>query len=374
MVLLIGNYPIDRQHSMQRFGELMLAGLRSAGLEARIIWPRPIFGRILGPIGFGKWLGYIDKYLWFPFQLRRQFSSRPAVVHICDHSNAVYINRRAPAPVVVTCHDLLAVRGGLGQETDCPASATGRFLQHWILRSLRRADALACVSKATAQDAERLVRAEYSRPAIEVVPLALNYDYRPIPAREAWSIVARVLQWQTNQPFVLHVGSNLRRKNREGVIRIVALTKERWNGRLVFAGEPLTPKLLELAQKLGLRSRIDEVRNPGGEVLRALYNCATALLFPSRFEGFGWPIIEAQACGCPVLCSNTGPMPEAAGEAGLLRDVTDEKGFAADLLGLTDPAERATWSERSLVNASRYSTGKMIGQYIDLYRRMGAKI
>src|SRR6185436_1491272 len=102
----------------------------------------------------------------------------------------------------------------------------------------------------------------------------------------------------------------------------------------------------------------------------ALYSGATALVFPSRYEGFGWPIIEAQACGCPVICSNTGPMPEAAGDAGLLFSPDDEEGFAAAILRLTNPEERALWSEKSLRNAERFAPEKMIAGYLEVYRSL----
>src|SRR4051812_39837501 len=124
MVLLIGNYPADQQQSMQRFGGLMLSGLTSSGIAAQLISPPAMLGRMPLPV-IRKWLGYIDKYVLFPFTLRKHLASRPDIIHICDHSNAVYVRQCAGAPVVVTCHDLLAVRGGIGEETDCPASLTG---------------------------------------------------------------------------------------------------------------------------------------------------------------------------------------------------------------------------------------------------------
>jgi glycosyltransferase involved in cell wall biosynthesis len=141
----------------------------------------------------------------------------------------------------------------------------------------------------------------------------------------------------------------------------------------VFAGDLLSPQLLSLATELGVADRIIQVQNPDNETLEILYSCAHALLYPSRFEGFGWPIIEAQACGCPVLCSKSGPLPEAAGDAGLFHDVDDEAGFANDLLSLTEPVERKTWSEKSLRNAERFSTDKMIAQYVDIYRQLEIK-
>ncbi|HET9857522.1 MAG TPA: hypothetical protein VFP99_06775, partial [Chthoniobacterales bacterium] len=80
------------------------------------------------------------------------------------------------------------------------------------------------------------------------------------------------------------------------------------------------------------------------------------------------------ACGCPVVCSNLGPLPEAAGDAGLFHDVSDEEGFAGDIVRLKVSAERAIWSEKSLRNAERFSTAKMISRYIDIYRSIGAQL
>src|SRR5438105_3332986 len=90
MVLLIGNYAPDQQQSMQRFNTMMLQCLRGAGISAELVRPVAMFGNFRGAGRFvAKWLAYIDKYILFPFQLREKLSRRPAVVHICDHSNAV---------------------------------------------------------------------------------------------------------------------------------------------------------------------------------------------------------------------------------------------------------------------------------------------
>jgi glycosyltransferase involved in cell wall biosynthesis len=247
------------------------------------------------------------------------------------------------------------------------------MLQRWILKGLRAADVLACVSTATASDAERLVVRGQQSPRLCLVPLALNYGYRKLPPETARERLAAMDRFDATPPFVLHVGSNLRRKNRDAILRIFARCKEKWNGQLVFAGDLLSPELMSLAGQLGIGDRIIQFENPGSEILETLYNCAVALLYPSRFEGFGWPIIEAQACGCPVICANSGPIPETAGEAGLFHDLDDEAGFASDLLRLTDPAEHARWSEKSLSNAARFSTDQMIARYIEIYLSLGAK-
>jgi glycosyltransferase involved in cell wall biosynthesis len=375
MVLLIGNYSPDQQQSMQRFNTMMLQGLTAAGIDAELIKPEPFLGKFhLAGRFIAKWLAYVDKYILFPFRLREELADRPELVHILDHSNAVYAARCEDTPVLVTCHDMLAVRGALGEQTDCPASAAGRILQRWILGGLRRARAIACVSDATAKDVTRLLDRKEKAPNVSVVHLGLNYPYRKLEPDVARARLAKIPEIDVDLPFVLHVGSNLRRKNREGVLRIFALTKTQWKGRLVFAGDNLTAELRSFAASLGIADRITQISIPPSEVLETLYNCAIALLFPSRFEGFGWPIVEAQACGCPVICSNSEPLPEAAGDAGLFHPVDDEKGFAADLLRFTNPFERERWSEKSLRNAARFSAGKMIAQYVDLYRQLGAAL
>lgn len=371
MILLIGNYPLDRQQSMQRFAMMMLLGLTAAGVSAELVQPFPFFGRFRYAGSFvGKWLAYLDKFVLFPRALAKKMRDRPAVVHICDHSNAMYASAIRDVPTVVTCHDMLAVRGALGEQTETPASATGKRLQRWILRGLENSTAVACVSRATLADAHRLIRRGHGKPTLEQITLGLSYPYRTLRPEEARARLAKIPALAAEAQFALHVGSNLTRKNREGVLRIFARCKENWNGWLVFAGDPLSPALRSLAAELGVSDRIVEVPNASSELLEALYNCATALLFPSTFEGFGWPIAEAQACGCPVLCADREPMSEVAGDAGLFHPVEDEQGFAADLLRLTDPAERARWSARALENAKRFSTARMIAEYSKLYRSL----
>jgi glycosyltransferase involved in cell wall biosynthesis len=375
MVLLIGNYPLDRQQSMDRFARMMLDGLASAGVAAELIRPQPFFGRFrYAGRTCAKWLAYLDKFALFPVQLRRRLKNAPALVHICDHSNAMYAKQIRGLPVVTSCHDLLAVRGALGEQTDCPASLTGKLLQRWIVKGLRAATLIACVSRATLEDARRLVLRGDAKPDLQLISLGLSYPYRKLSADEARARLARFSPLGTDTPFVVHVGSNLRRKNREGVLRIFARCEAQWNGLLVFAGEPLSDALRSLGRQLGIIDRILEVPDATNEILEALYNCATALLFPSRFEGFGWPIIEAHACGCPVICSDCPPLSEVAGEAGLIHPVADEEAFAAEIIRLTDPEERARWSAKSLCNALRFSTEKMTAEFISVYQRSGAKI
>jgi glycosyltransferase involved in cell wall biosynthesis len=367
---LVGNYPPDAQESMIRYAQLVHAGLTESGVDAHLAFPEAAVNVARRTArGLWKWIGYLDKYLVSVPALRRE-ARRADIVHICDHSNSVYIPLARSVPHVVTCHDLLAVRGALGENTDCPASATGRLLQRSILRGLNRADALACVSSATYGDASRLLP-DYEGEML-LAPNSLNYPYQPIDPDEARARLGSIPALAAGHPFVLNLGSSLRRKNREGVLESVALASS-WGGLIVFAGQPLTPEQRGLATRLGLVDRIVEIQKPSNAVIEALYNTALALHFPSRFEGFGWPIIEAQACGCPVICSNQNPMAEISGGAALLCDVDDAEALARAICSVAGDVDlRQDLRQRGIQNASRFSRSEMIDRFSGLYRRLVA--
>jgi glycosyltransferase involved in cell wall biosynthesis len=367
-ILLIGNYRIDRQQSMQLFCDMLEQGIARRGHAVRVARPEPLAGKLApGAHGAGKWLGYIDKFMLFPPRMHADLRWAD-VVHICDHSNAFYTRYLADKPSVVTCHDLLAVRGALGEETDCPASYTGKILQKWILNGLLDASVVVCVSSATQQD---LFRLSNGRPVNSTVILnGLNGGYRVLEGSECKRRLKTLHGFDLTTPYILNVGSSLRRKNRDGILRIFRRIQAHWQGNLVFAGAPLTPELADMIEQLNLAPRVIQVIGPNHEQLEALYNGAFAMIFPSRFEGFGWPVIEAQACGCPVLCSNRCSMPEVAGNSALIRAVEDEAGFSEDLLRLTDPAERERWILRGLKNVRRFSTEEMLDNYEEVYQHV----
>jgi glycosyltransferase involved in cell wall biosynthesis len=324
-----------------------------------------------------KWLGYVDKYILFPpglalrlSRIKRKFPDRKIVVHICDHSNAVYAAlARRWFPVLVTCHDLLAVRGARGEDTHCPASGFGKILQSAILRGIGHATLVACVSRATRADLVRL-----SGPSMagrsQLIPLALHYPYRPLPGEEAVRKLAPAGVALPFRGFVLHVGSGHPRKNREALLYAVAQIKDLWPGKIVFAGDRLLSGEQTLARSLGLEDRVCEISRPDNETLLALYNAAHCLIFPSYAEGFGWPVLEAQASGCPVICSNRTSLPEVAGEGALIHEPDDYGAMARDIRRLQEPAFRDALTASGLKNARNYSTERMMEAYEEIYRRI----
>lgn len=378
-VILIGNYAPDRQESMLRFAAMLGPELTRMGWEVEAHAPQPQLTKMLRHYrmaGLPKWLGYGDKYVLFPRQLRklrlRACERSGTVFHIVDHSNAAYVPTLAGVPLVVTCHDLLAVRGALGEDTACPASGAGRILQNRILKGLDRAPMVACDSGFTRCDLSRLLP---QKPADEstVVPLGLNYPYRIIPRVECLRRLQACPGLDPSRPFLLHVGSNLPRKNKPTLLKAFAKIPTGVAHQLVLAGPPLPDELRKLAQELGIAERVVGVEKPDNAQLEALYNCALALVFPSIGEGFGWPVIEAQACGCPVVCANATSLPEVAGAGAQLVEPFDSDGIAAAVKRLSDPAVSSVWSERALVNARLFSNEKMGRAYADIYARLLAR-
>lgn len=382
-ILLVGNYRLDGQMSMLRYYDLLLEHLPllpQTHLTVEGIEPPAFFGKIsLGPLT--KWLRYLDKYLLFPRQLRRRLRhlsdecarlGTRAIVHTTDHSNAVYLSAARGLPhlrTLSTCHDLLAVRGALGEDTDCPASAFGTFLQHRILAALGQAHHVICVSRATQCDLQRLAPATSSA----VIPLPLNQPYRVLPREETTQRLAASDSRLIDTPFLLHVGSSLSRKNREGILRIFASFQPAFHGYLVFAGEPLHPAQRALARDLGVADHIVEIVTPPGALLEALYNRAYAFVFPSKTEGFGWPIIEAQACGCPVLVARTTSLPEVTGDGGFVRELQDEPGFVADLLSLKKEPVRAEIIALGFSNLLRFDRPRILADYAQTYHAVAGK-
>ena len=374
-VLLLANYSNDGQESMQRFADFMAQGLTKAGHKVQLMRPAPVFGRLRpSSHGAGKWLGYVDKFTLFPPVLKAAVT-RADVVHICDHSNAFYTRYLQSVAHVVTCHDLLAVRSALGQIPESRTGLTGRKLQRMIANGLTRAQRIACVSDTTRKDLLRLPGINEQR--VSRVYNSLNYEYSPMERPEAAQRL-RKLDIDPGQRFLLHVGGNQWYKNRLGLLRIfAALLKASQRGafRLVLAGKPLTGEMRQFIGQNGLEDVVLDRNNVSNEDLRALYSSAVLMVFPSLYEGFGWPIVEAQACGCPVVTSNRAPMNEVGGSAAVYIDPEDAESAVTTLARAMEKAPSLRGP--SLSNAARFTSG-MIEGYLSLYEKVlnerGARI
>ena len=387
-ILLVANYEADGQQSMQRFASVMERGLAAAGSEVSVIRPEPFFGRLHpGARGLGKWLGYLDKFFVFPRRLKRRVRALREgddgrfVVHICDHSNAHYARSLADVPHVVTCHDMLAVRSALGEIPQNPTRWSGRVLQRLVVRGLEAARAIACVSKATHGDVLRLVDGVFGRTS--VVQVGLNAPFHPVPKDEAQKRVGTLLgQLGKSMPapprYVLHVGDDSWYKNRLGVVEMFSALLRSSDQRdllLFMVGKPLDPALKAAIHEAGIRHRVVELSAVSHEDLCAIYSAAELLLFPSLLEGFGWPVIEAQACGCRVVTTGRPPMTDVGGNAAAYIDPKNPDSSLDVLLDVLYEGDRQRQAriERGLANAARHSTAAMIDEYLALYAKVAGE-
>lgn len=380
-ILLVGNYRHDNQESMQRFATLMLGALETRGVPVELLYPPPVLGRIRkGANGLGKWLGYLDKFVLFPRMLRRKLAehehSQRVVVHICDHSNSPFTRALAGVPHIVTVHDLLAVRSALGEFPQNPTRWTGRVLQSMIRKGLQRCQFAVCVSEATRRDFLRLSGKE--EPDTSIVMQALNYPYRRMDTAASTEALCGLFDRQGSavpEDFFLHIGGNSWYKNRSGVLRAFATIRHADRSpaiSLVMAGTPPTSDLKRLAEELDIATCVHWTGKVSNEELQALYSRAEALVFPSLAEGFGWPPLEAQACGCLVVTSNRTSLPEVAGDGALYMDPEDPAEGALVLRALLDMTheEKAQLRTLGYRNVDRFAVDRMVDGYLAAYERV----
>ncbi|MCW5936382.1 MAG: glycosyltransferase family 4 protein [Fimbriimonadaceae bacterium] len=361
-VMLVGNYVPDKQYSMLGFYDCLIQNLPGFNVCVVASQPKPRFG--LNPGKTAKWRGYVDKFILYPRE-QRSLAKRVDVVHICDQGNAMYLAHAGGKPSVLTCHDVLPIRAAMGQIEGWVVGPTGQKLQAWIKKSIPLATHIACASEATLEDllGLNIVRDDQ-------VSVLLNGFYRPLfdMTREAAKADLARLKIPADKPYILHVGGNSPYKNRVGFVSIARELSRRpgfESMRFLMAGHAFDEELQGHVHKLGMETCLFEVVRPTDETVAALYVCADALVFPSLQEGFGLPIIEAQAYGCPVFTSNKAPMTEVGGDACVYFDPLDPVRAAEYITG--NWSERETLREKGSQNAKRFATERMVGDYVTLY-------
>jgi len=366
-ILLVGNYLPDKQESMLRFAEVMKQELAQAGHEVKVIHPAEKLGRFSWPKVFDKWIAYIDKFLLFPSELRSA-AVWADVIHICDHSNSMYVKHILSKPHLITCHDLLAVRSARGEFPVNQVGFTGRLLQSWISRGLKSAQFIVCDSYATLNDCKHVLNKPEDQ--MNVVYLGLNYPYSPMPLDEANERLSS-LGIANQQRYLMSIGNNSWYKNRVSVLKtFVQLVQchQQDDLKLIFAGRKLTSEMNNFITEAGIENRVEQLGLISNEDLRALYSRADALIFPSLEEGFGWPVLEAQASGCPVFASNRAPMTEIGGDAAVYIDPLSPSEAAQVIDRYLGDSE--AMRTRGLLNAAKFSNKMMMNGYLKAYSKM----
>lgn len=359
----MANYEPDGQQSMMRYAAWLGRSLEARGHPVTTVRPRPYFSRLAKHPGLSKYLGYLDKFVLFPRQLRRLAKTHD-LVHILDHSNSMYLKVVRRKPNLITCHDVLAIRAAKNEFAESPTRWSGKLLQRWILSGLCGARHVLCVSQKTAEDLKKFIQTPGTE--IRVIHNALNWSYGPGAALPG-DLQAK-LGLRIGQAYFLHVGGNLWYKNRVGVLRIFArlVSMPEFSAAvLVLAGESMTASMRAVIREQQISERVIEAANVTNDELQALYCNALALLYPSLEEGFGWPILEAQACGCPVITTGQLPMSEVAGEAAVFIDPANPDSAAKTIAaGLQD---RERLRAAGFRNLERFDETAILDQYCAFY-------
>lgn len=383
MNLVLYTHPaLSESQSMPRFARLLATGFAARGHAVSVRAPDEPLRSALQGTRWAKWGSYVDQYLLYPRQLSRLAAQDPAdtLYVFCDQALGPWVPRVAHRPHVVHCHDLLALRSALGHFPQNPVRATGRAYQRYIRRGFRRARHFISISERSREDLHRW--GGVGPVTSEVVYNGLNFPFCPMPQDLAERTLAAAGLAAPASGFLLHVSIGVWYKNVPGLLRLYAHYARR-------AAQPLPLWLVGVPERGAIDEALAEVLPQGSvqflqglasETLQAAYSLARAFVFPSLAEGFGWPIVEAQACGCPVITTAEAPMTEVGGPHShylpRLDAGADVQAWAAQgagmldaLLALPRPA-REQLSLQCVEWSRRFDAQSAIDAYLKVYQRV----
>lgn len=282
----------------------------------------------------------------------------PIVIHRLNPSvfHSPFFLRPFPlsCPCVITLHDLIPLESL--KNKSCPFNRM--IFLFFTKLACHLSDAILTPSVSSAKSIQKWCESLDDR--LHIIPLAAD----PLIQRQPKLVVDRTRRkLDLHKPYVLHVGSHLPHKNLENLIiawaHIMSSTnRNNFRYQLVLAGRefPGYSKIRNLVEQLGLKTSVRFLGEVGEDDLSALYSGADLFVFPSKIEGYGLPVIEAMACGTPVVCSNSGSLPEVAdGAAWMVEpDNIDSLSNAIDQL-IRSPNLREKFSQKGIVRSDQLS-------------------
>jgi glycosyltransferase involved in cell wall biosynthesis len=305
-----------------------------------------------------------ENFVAWPIRLTRV---RADLMHVTDQGLAWYSPFLARSRRLITVHDLIAYMTGKGLLDLGALPGRRRLLTSECIRHIRNSDHIVSVSECTAGNLVSLLGIPASR--ITVVPNVLDNDLYPLSPDEK---TAARRQWFHDAGYVvIHVGKASSYKNRIGALRAFDKLHQTLPDARMFLvhGSPTHEESAFLAE---CRSRhaIEFLPAITRSELREFYGAADALIFPSLYEGFGWPPLEAMACGCPVVCTTRGSLKEVVGDAALtVQDPHDHAALAAALRKvLSEAALACDLRTRGLERVKQFAPEKLLGQMAEVYR------
>jgi glycosyltransferase involved in cell wall biosynthesis len=315
----------------------------------------------------------LNRFLDYPLTLarrRREFD----LYHIVDHSYAHLIYRLPAEKTIIGCHDIDAFRCLLEPECE-PRSKMFRMMAARILDGLGRAARVSCSSASTRHEvvAYRLTVPD----RVRTIPLGVHPACTPASDPPSDAEAARLLgAVNADAPEILHVGGTVARKRIDVLLRVMAVVRQAFpKARLIRVGGPLTGSQQELSGRLNLTESILALPFLNRRLLAAVYRRAALLMQPSEREGFGLPVIEAMACGVPVVASDLPALREAGGPSTTFCPIADVPAWTNSIVELL--RERQNWPERwrerrfaALGWAARFSWREHARMTVQVYKEL----
>lgn len=273
-------------------------------------------------------------------------------VHWYNQITPFVLNREIKK--VLTLHDLTPILFPEmhTRETNLTWKSSLKFIKN-------KTNIVICDSISTKNDCIKLLNIPEKR--LKVIPLSADEQYKPLKDKEK---IREELKrgYNIDSPFILFVGTLEKRKNVPALLKsFYKLKKSELDHKLVIVGGKgwKYTKIFDLIEELNLQNEVIFTDYVSDEYLVKLYNAADLFVYPSLYEGFGLPPLEAMACGCPVITSNTSSLPEVVADAGIMINPNDVDSLTESMLKiLTDPELREELSRKSLERAEMFSWKK----------------
>lgn len=294
---------------------------------------------------------------WLPLDIRRW---RPDVVHYPNFDLPVC----SPAPYIVTIHDLIYFL----YPEQCPSRLAHYYARAMLAHSTKHARVVVTDSEHSKQDLQHYFRL----PAEKIRVIFPAADERAFSGEPNPAVLA---QYEIVQPYILYVGEHHAYKNVMTLMQAYMAERDIYhNFQLVIAGkrDVRQKTLYEAAAQFDSGKRILFTDFVPDDDLFDLYRGARLFVFPSRYEGFGLPPLEAMACGVPVICSNAASLPEVVGDAAIQVQPDDISAFAAAMRSvLTNESLLRTLKYKGLARARQFSWEIAARQLVDIYTQQG---
>ncbi len=367
-VTLLHNYREIQQPSMRLYAERLGEALIRQGVRVTRVRPPRL---VPTPWRNRSWLwqkidDYGGEHIVYPRLLGRRDQG---VVHVIDHSQGYLIAGLNPRRTIVSSHDTTVLTLAMGRIGGAKVPHVAVQMFRISLEFAKRAAAIVADSQQSRRDLASMAGIDPEK--VRVIHPGLNQAFAPdrergARLRDKLGLGSGLLMFQIGRTFY---------KNIRGVLRVLnTLRRGGLNVRLVRSGPSLTGPDRALAERLNLLPEVVELGALPDADIPALYNAVDLLLFPSSYEGFGWPPLEAMASGTPVVCSRAGSLDEVVGDAALTADPED-----IEMLGwhaasvLTDAKVRNELVRRGLEHAARFSWQRAAMEMRSVYREVAAR-